>query len=100
MMPKLISRKDVINILKHHTNEDIVDLINKLPSYVIDEDADINTLNAQIGLLMVKDAYERKRLKGKICPVCGYEFKFGTPDEVEFHRVICVPSDDLEDDDE
>lgn len=36
-------------------------------------------------------------LKGTVCPICGYEFKFGTPDEIEFHRVICVPSDDLED---
>ena len=39
-------------------------------------------------------------LKGTVCPICGYEFKFGTPDEIEFHRVICVPSDDLEDDDD
>lgn len=35
-------------------------------------------------------------LKGTVCPICGYEFKFGTPDEIEFHRVICVPSDDWE----
>lgn len=33
-------------------------------------------------------------LRGTVCPICGYEFKFGTPDEIEFHRVICVPSDD------
>ena len=35
-------------------------------------------------------------LKGTVCPICGYEFKFGTHDEIEFHRVICVPSDDWE----
>lgn len=55
------------------------------------------------GMIMwLKQHREELRMREdfEICPVCGYEFKFGTPDEIEFHRVICVPSDDWEDDDD